>query len=56
MVSAAAVELQCQCCSVFGSAACEYFQKQSMTFFLFGRCKQSGLNLAYNPKQTGPQS
>jgi hypothetical protein len=33
------VELQCQYCSVFGSAACEYFQKQSMILFIFGRCK-----------------
>jgi hypothetical protein len=36
----------------------EYFPKQSMNLFLFGRCIKSGIkshnNPAHNPKQTGP--
>jgi hypothetical protein len=60
MVSTIVIELQCQHCSVFGWAAGEYFQKWSMTLFLFGRCKQSGIkshnNPAYNPRQTESNS
>jgi hypothetical protein len=32
--------------SLFGRVMGEYLQKQSMTLAMFGRCEQSGYNLA----------